>query len=77
MAQENAARFFKAVQEDKALQGKFRAITDANTFVSMAEQQGYNFTIEELQNELEKLSEEEVASVVNPGIGPRRHLLPR
>lgn len=77
MAQENAARFFKAVQEDKALQGKFKAITDAKTFVSMAEQRGYSFTIEELQNELEKLSEEEVASVVNPGIGPRRHLLPR
>jgi len=77
MALENAARFFKAVKEDKALQAKFKAITNIDTFVKMADERGYSFTPEELQIEIEQLSEEELASVVNPGVGPRRHLLPR
>jgi predicted ribosomally synthesized peptide with nif11-like leader len=77
MAQECAARFFKAVQHDQGLQQKFKAITDAETFVKMAAERGYNFTTEELEAELEKLSQEELAAVINPGVGPRRHLVPR
>jgi predicted ribosomally synthesized peptide with nif11-like leader len=77
MAQECAARFFKAVQEDQALQQKFKAITNPETFVNMAAERGYNFTTDELEAELEKLSKEELAAVINPGVGPRRHLVPR
>lgn len=77
MSQECAAKFFKAVQQDQALQAKFKAITNPETFVNMAAERGYNFTTEELENQIGKLSHEEVAAIVNPGVGTRRHLLPK
>lgn len=77
MAQETAARFFKVVQQDQALKDKLKATTDPETFVKIAEQSGYHFTIAELDTALGKLSEEEFAAVVNPGIAPRRHIMPR
>lgn len=77
MTQENAARFFKAVKQDQALQEKLQAATDPETFVKIAKDRGYNFTSAELDNILKQLSEEEFASVINPGISPRLHLIPR
>lgn len=76
-SQECAARFFKAIQKDDALKAKLKATDDPETFVSIAAERGYNFTVEQLQAEIEKLSPEEMASVINPGVGPRRHLVPR
>jgi len=43
MAQENAAQFFKAIQQDEALKAKFKAITDPESFIKI-ENRGYNFT---------------------------------
>lgn len=77
MAQEHAAQFFKTVQQDQALKEKLKATTDPESFVKIAEERGYNFTTEELDTELSKLSEEELAEIVNPGVAPRRHFLPR
>ncbi|OKH35977.1 Nif11-like leader peptide family natural product precursor [[Phormidium ambiguum] IAM M-71] len=77
MTQECAARFFKAIQKDDALKAKLKATDDPNTFVKIAAEQGYNFTVEQLQAEIEKMSPEEMAAVINPGVGPRRHLVPR
>lgn len=77
MAQENAARFFKAVQQDEALKAKLKATNDPQTFLQIAEQHGYHFTVEELDTEIGKLSPEQLAAVVNPGVSPRRHLTPR
>ncbi|MGA9381336.1 MAG: Nif11-like leader peptide family natural product precursor [Phormidium sp.] len=77
MSQECAARFFKAIQKDDALKAKLKATDDPETFVNIASEQGYNFTIEQLQAEIENLSHEEMSAVINPGIGPRRHLVPR
>ncbi len=77
MTQENAARFFKAVRKDRALNEKLKATTEPETFVKIAKEQGYNLTIAELDTAINKLSEEEFASVINPGIGPRLHLIPR
>lgn len=77
MAQENAARFFKAVKEDQELQQKFKAITDQTAFMQMAEQAGYSCTIDELEEAMSELSPEQVAAVINPGVGLRQHLLPR
>lgn len=71
--QESAARFFKAIQENEALKVKLQATNNRETFVKIAAEHGYNFTVEEL----EKLSPEELAAVMNPGVGPRWHLLPR
>lgn len=77
MTQEKAAQLFKAVQKDEALKAKLKATNDAESFLKIAEQRGYKFTLEELQAELGKLSDEELAEIVNPGIAPRRHIVPR
>lgn len=77
MTQEHAARFFKAVQQDQGLKDKLKATTDPESFIKVAEQRGYHFTIAELDNEIGKLSEEQFAAVINPGVAPRRHILPR
>jgi predicted ribosomally synthesized peptide with nif11-like leader len=77
MSQECAARFFKAIQKDDALKAKLKATDDPQTFVNIAAEQGYNFTVEQLQTEIERMSPEDMAAVINPGVGPRRHLVPR
>ena len=77
MAQETAARFFKAAQQDHALQDRLKATAEPEAFVKIAEQRGYQFTVAELETAISKLSAEELASVINPGIAPRRHIVPR
>jgi len=67
--------FFKAIQQDEALKAKFKA-TDPESFIKI-ENRGYNFTLKELETEIGKLSPEQMAAVINPGISPRRHILPR
>lgn len=77
MAQENAARFFKAVQQDEALKAKLKATNDPEAFIQIAAANGYNFTVAELDKEISKLSPEQFAAVINPGVSPRRHITPR
>lgn len=77
MTQENAARFFKAVQQDEALKARLKATDDPETFIEIAASRGYKFTVAELDNEISKLSHEELAAVINPGVSPRRHIMPR
>lgn len=77
MSQESAARFFKAVQKDEALKAKLKATTDPEAFIQIAESQGYTFSTDDLQAQIQQMSPEEIASTINPGIGPRRHLIPR
>jgi len=77
MSQEGVARFFKMIQKDEVLLAKLKATDDPETFVNIATERGYDFTIEQLQAEIKKLSSEEMAVVINPGVGPRRHLVPR
>ena len=77
MAPESVTQFFAAVKQDEALKAKCQTATDAKTCVQLAEDRGYRFTTEELQAELSKLPEEELAELVNPGIAPRRHLDPK
>ncbi len=77
MTQENAARFFKSVQQDQGLKAKLKATDDPETFLQIANERGYHFTLAELDTEIAKLSHEEMASVINPGVSPRRHLTPR
>lgn len=77
MTQKNAAALFQAVKEDRAFQQKLQAAENPATFRKIAEERGYSFSDEELQHEIDQLSPEELASVINPGIAPRQHLLPR
>jgi len=59
---------FKAIQQDEALKAKFKAITDPESFIKIAENRGYNFTLKELETEIGKLSPEQMAAVINPYI---------
>ncbi|WP_009633807.1 Nif11-like leader peptide family natural product precursor [Synechocystis sp. PCC 7509] len=77
MTQENAARFFKSVQQDQGLKAKLKATDDPETFLQIAKERGCQFTLAELDAAISKMSHEEMASVINPGISPRRHLTPR
>ena len=77
MTQENATRLFQAVKQDQALQQKLKATDDPQAFIKIAQERGYDFTVEELDSEINKLSEEDLAAIVNPGWGTRRHLNPR
>jgi len=77
MTQQNAARLFEAVKRDQALQEKLKATANPEAFIKIARERGYEFTPEELDREIDKLSEEDLAAIVNPGWGTRRHLNPR
>lgn len=77
MSQDCAARFFKAIQQDEALKAKLQATTNPETFVKIAADRGYLFSVEELEAQIGKLSPQEVAAMINPGVGPRMHLVPR
>ncbi|MBW4561212.1 MAG: Nif11-like leader peptide family natural product precursor [Mojavia pulchra JT2-VF2] len=77
MSQQNAAQLFKAVKQDQALKERLKATADSETFMKIAKERGYDFTIQELESEISKLSEEDLAAIVNPGWGPRRHINPR
>ena len=77
MTQENAARFFKSVQQDQGLKAKLKAITDPGIFLQIVRERGYVCSLEDLDGAISKLSHEEFAAVINPGVSPRRHLMPR
>jgi predicted ribosomally synthesized peptide with nif11-like leader len=77
MTQKNAAELFKAVKQDQALQQKLKATANPEAFIKIAQERGYDFSEEELEAEIDKLSDEDLASIVNPGWGPRRHINPR
>jgi predicted ribosomally synthesized peptide with nif11-like leader len=77
MTKKNAAQLFKAVKHDQILKERLKAATDSEAFIRVASLAGYNFTVEELQTELSKISSEELAAIVNPGVAPRLHIIPR
>jgi predicted ribosomally synthesized peptide with nif11-like leader len=77
MSQNNATRFLSIVKQDRALKERIKATSEPEVFIKIAKDRGYDFTVEELQTELSKLSEEELAAIVNPGIAPRQHIYPR
>ncbi|WP_375473786.1 Nif11-like leader peptide family natural product precursor [uncultured Nostoc sp.] len=77
MTQQNAARLFEAVKRDQALQERLKATANPEAFIKIARERGYEFNVEELNTEIDKLSEEDLAAIVNPGWGTRRHLNPR
>lgn len=77
MTQQNATRLFEAVKKDQALQQRLKATANPEAFVKIAQERGYDFSVEELESEINKLSEEDLAAIVNPGWGNRRHINPR
>ncbi len=76
MSQISAAQFISELQQDRALVEKVRSIPTVRGCVEIAVNHGYKFSDEEFLAELAKLSDEELAAIVNPGIAPRHHLKP-
>jgi hypothetical protein len=75
--QENAARLLKTIHAEQDRQLRLQALNEPSTFINLAEKQGYCFHLKNLSEEMDQLSEEAMASIWNPGIGPRRHLVRR
>lgn len=77
MLHNNAAKIFKSVAEAQAVTEKQQAIARPEKIIKIARQRGYKFSKTQIKKELKQLSEEELASLLNPGVSPRHHLLPR
>jgi predicted ribosomally synthesized peptide with nif11-like leader len=77
MNEKNAARIYKKVEQAHAKQERQKALRNPDAFIKLAEARGYTFTVKDLETQLSQLSDEEVAGIFNPGIGPRRHIFPR
>ncbi|QSJ20709.1 hypothetical protein JYQ62_09465 [Nostoc sp. UHCC 0702] len=45
--------------------------------MKIAIENGYEFSNEELEREISQLSDEDLAAIVNPGWGIRRHIHPK
>ncbi len=77
MASKNAARIYHQVEQAHAQQQRQTALSHPRGFIKQAATQGYTLTMDNFEHQLSQLSDEEVASILNPGISPRRHLFPR
>ncbi len=49
MAREQVARLYRAAQNDSLLKAKLNQAPDLESFVKMAQAEGYDFTLEEWQ----------------------------
>jgi len=68
MSSESLSQFLSAVSSEGALQQKLATVTDSLHFVKMAQESGYNFTLEDLQAHIAQhndgeLSEDELEAV--------------
>jgi Nif11 domain len=76
-SQNNAAQFFNSLRSDLDRQLRLRSLKNPGEFMRMAEKRGYRFQGHQLNDDIARLSEDELAAIWNPGIGPRRHLIRR
>jgi hypothetical protein len=73
----NAMNFFALVKDNPSLQRRTQLATDIETILQIAEEYSCHFTNAELRAVLGKISDRDLASVVNPGVGNRLHMSPR
>lgn len=71
----NAAHLYKAVQQHQDRENRAKALSNPDAFMKMAAEQGHHFKANHLEAEVERLSEEEIAAIFNPGLAPRHHLI--
>jgi Nif11 domain len=72
----SVSEFLTATKQDENLHERLRAATTVRRCIELAESYGYKFSSEEFIAELDRLSDETVAKLVNPGVAPRRHIKP-
>lgn len=66
----------KNAKQDINLREQLKTAVYLDRFIEIADRKGFDFTSIELQTELNQLSSEEVAAIINPGVYPRRHIDP-
>ena len=76
MNQPSVSQFLADAQQNEALRKRLRAAMSIQSCVEVAESYGYLLSSEELQSELDQMSEEELAELINPGVAPRQHIKP-
>ncbi|WP_315789115.1 Nif11-like leader peptide family natural product precursor [Fischerella sp. JS2] len=63
MSKQEVIRLFRAAQTNANLRETLNSASDLETFVQMAQQQGYNFTVEEWQKATGLVMEESESQV--------------
>jgi len=76
MMPKNLNHFFTALNQDLDFKQRLKAADQPEIFLQVTQEYGYTFTKDDLQRIVQELPEEELAAVLNPGIAPRRHLIP-
>ncbi|MFQ4142383.1 Nif11-like leader peptide family natural product precursor [Chlorogloeopsis sp. ULAP02] len=77
MSQASVKEFLATAKQDDAIRQQLKSAMTVHGCIEIAKDSGYDFTAEELQSQLNEMSEEEVAEIVNPGVAPRRHIQPQ
>jgi hypothetical protein len=77
MSRCHAAELFKAVTKDQTRQYKLEVMNNPKIFIQVASARGYKISEDTLEHTLNRLSEDELASILNPGVGSRKRLIPR
>lgn len=77
MPQRRAAELLKAIKQHESTQLKLQAMNSPHQFVQIAAKHGYELTPDDLDIQINQFSDSELASMMNPGIGKRQHLIPR
>ena len=69
MSEEQLKAFLEKVKEDTSLQEKLKAASDADAVVSLAKEEGFSISVDDLKNAQSKLklSDEELEDVAGGG----------
>ena len=67
MSEEQLKAFLEKVQGDTSLQERLKAAADADAVVSVAKEEGFSISADDLKNAQSELSDEEVEGVAGGG----------
>ena len=67
MSEEQLKAFLEKVKSDTSLQEKLKADSDADAVVSLAKEEGFSISVDDLKNAQSKLSDEELEGMAAGG----------
>lgn len=76
MTQISPSQFLADAKQNEDLKQRLRSALTLQGCIEVAKNYGYEFSGEELQAEFDKMPDEVLGELVNPGITPRRHIKP-
>jgi predicted ribosomally synthesized peptide with nif11-like leader len=76
MLQISPSQFLADAKQDEDLKKQLRSALTLQGCIEVAESYGYEFSGEELQAEFDKMPDDVLGELVNPGVTPRRHIKP-